>query len=74
MNKANLFQRSSNLKKAEEILSQEMPIIPLFYQPYQALIKKELNVYCRAPSGPFNIAKSFYKKEVKYDLNTNKKF
>ena len=33
----NPLQRSSYLLKAEEILCQEMPIIPLFYQPVQAL-------------------------------------
>lgn len=67
----NPFQRSSNLKKAEEILAQEMPIIPLYYQPFQALVKKELTVFCRNPGGPFNVAKSFYKKEFKYDYNIN---
>jgi oligopeptide transport system substrate-binding protein len=65
----NPFQRSANLMKIEEILSQEMPIIPLFYQPFQALVKKDLTVYCRT-GGPFNIAKSFYKKEFKYDTST----
>lgn len=60
-NELNLSKRLSYLEEAEEILSQEMPIIPLFYQPYQALIHKNLHVNCRAPSGPFNFAKSFYK-------------
>lgn len=61
---ANPFQRSSYLLKSEEILSQEMPVIPLFYQPQQALIKKDIHVNYRTPCGPFNIARSFYKKEM----------
>ncbi|MBA3958010.1 MAG: peptide ABC transporter substrate-binding protein [Parachlamydiaceae bacterium] len=58
---ANPFQRSSYLLQAEEILSNEMPIIPLFYQAYQALIKKDIHVVFRKPCGPFNIANSFRK-------------
>ncbi len=36
----NPFQRSAYLLKAEELLSLEAPIVPLFYQPYQALVQK----------------------------------
>ena len=58
----NPFQRSTYLLKAEKILCQEMPIIPLFYQPVQALVKKNLHVIVnQTPCAPFNIAKSFYK-------------
>jgi oligopeptide transport system substrate-binding protein len=57
----NPFQRSFYLLQAEELLSKEMPVVPIFFQPYQALVKKDLNVIYRAPSGPFNIGKSFYK-------------
>jgi oligopeptide transport system substrate-binding protein len=59
----NPFQRSSCLLQAEEILSQEMPIIPLFYQPAQALVRKELTTFYRSPCGPFNLARSFNKKK-----------
>ena len=38
----NPFQRSSYLRKAEEILSREMPVIPLFHQSYQALVTPDL--------------------------------
>ena len=48
---ANPFQRSSNLLKAEEILSHEMPAIPLFYQPYQALVSKTLLPVYRCEEG-----------------------
>ena len=33
------YQVSSLLMKAEKILSQEMPIIPLFYSPMQASVR-----------------------------------
>ena len=51
-------QRSSYLIEAQKILNREMPIVPLFYQPYQALIHKDLHVVCRTPLG--SISKSFY--------------
>ncbi len=57
----NPFQRSTYLLKAEEILSKEMPIIPLYYQPYQALVQKDLHVNY-IPCGSVNIARGFYKK------------
>lgn len=57
----NPFQRSFHLLQAEELLSQEMPVVPLFFQPCQALVKKDFHVIYRAPSGPFNAGKSFYK-------------
>lgn len=56
-----LFQRSFYLLEAEKFLSQEMPVIPIFYQASQALVKEDLNVIYRAPSGPFNAGRSFYK-------------
>lgn len=59
----NLFKRSSYLLQAEELLSKEMPIIPLFYQPSQLLVRKNFHVDYKIPSGPFNIARSLYKKE-----------
>jgi oligopeptide transport system substrate-binding protein len=57
----NLFQRSCYLLEAEELLSQEMPVLPIFYQPCQALVNEDLHVIYRAPSGPFNAGRSFYK-------------
>jgi oligopeptide transport system substrate-binding protein len=57
----NPFQQSFYLLQAEELLSKEMPVVPIFFQPCQALVKKDLNVIYRAPCGPFNVAKSFYK-------------
>lgn len=53
----NPFQRSSYLFKAEEIIGNEMPIIPLFYEPSQALIKRNLSVCYKPPSGPYNISR-----------------
>ncbi|MBS0655094.1 MAG: peptide ABC transporter substrate-binding protein, partial [Verrucomicrobia bacterium] len=56
---ANPFQRSCSLIKAEEILCDQMPIVPLYYQPTQLLVKKELQVSYRLPCGPFCFEKSF---------------
>ncbi len=39
----NPFQKSSYLYRAEEILAAEAPVIPLVYQPSQAMVRK--NVY-----------------------------
>ncbi len=58
------FQRSALLMKAEEILCREMPIIPLYYQPAQALVRKDLQVPRWTQCEPFYLARSFYKKEV----------
>lgn len=60
----NPFQRSSNLLKAEDILVNEMPIIPLFYQPQHSLIKKNLQVVYNNSSGSYNIARSFFKENT----------
>lgn len=50
-------KRSPLLMRAEEILAEEIPIIPLFYQPSQALVKQDLKiVYHHA----FDIARSGY--------------
>ncbi|MDQ3141854.1 MAG: ABC transporter substrate-binding protein, partial [Bacteroidota bacterium] len=54
----NPFQRSSYLIKAEKLLCNEMPVIPVFYQPSLGLVKKNLQVVHNL-SGSFNIAKSF---------------
>ena len=60
----NPFQRSVLLSQAEEILSREVPIIPLCYHPSQALIGKKLQFTHRALCDSFCLARSFYKKEV----------
>lgn len=56
---ASPFQRSSYLLDAEKLLSKQMPIVPIFYQPNQALVRKDLTIIYRAPCGPFNLARSF---------------
>jgi len=56
-------KRSSHLLKAEEILSQEMPIIPLYYKSHQALVNQDLHIECKSPALPFrtiDIARSFF--------------
>lgn len=54
----NPFQRSSCLLKAEKLLCNEMPVVPIFYQPSLGLVKKNLQVVQNL-SGSFNIARSF---------------
>lgn len=53
----NLEKRSLYLAQAEKILCDEMPVIPLFYQSYRALVKKSL-IYNPA-SAVFDLSKSF---------------
>jgi len=60
---ANPFQRSLHLLKAEEILTQAVPIIPLFYQPSQALIKNGLEGFHVNPCGSFDLTKTYLKKD-----------
>lgn len=54
----NPFQRSSYLLQAEQILAQEMPVIPLFYQPSQVLLKNQWQI-CNPIAGSFDFARSF---------------
>lgn len=61
-NEINPFLRSSYLLEAEKILCREMPIIPLYYQPVQALVKKNLRIFYNNPCSPFYIARFFHKK------------
>ena len=56
--------RSVHLQKAEEILNREMPVIPLVYQPSQSLVRKDLQVIWGPPCVPFNLAKTYFKKEI----------
>lgn len=56
------LKRLMLLAQAEEILNNEMPIIPLFYQPSQALAHKDLQVTMQSGIGRFNISRIFYKK------------
>lgn len=60
---SNLFQRSSHLLHAEKILCREMPVIPLFYQPSQIMIQRELQASC-TPDDAFNFIMNFKKKET----------
>lgn len=69
-NLLNLSEQNSNplqcftyLQQAEEILCHEMPIIPLFYQPQQALTRKDLFINDRSPCRAYNIARSFYQRD-----------
>lgn len=55
---ANPYQRSFYLLEAEKILCQEMPVVPLFYQPLQALVKKNIEISFKNPSGPFTFFRS----------------
>ena len=55
-------RRETHLAQAESILCREMPVIPLFYQPYQAMMKKNLDVSYNVSRAVFNFAKCFYKK------------
>jgi oligopeptide transport system substrate-binding protein len=50
--------------KAEEILCQEMPVIPLFYLPLRALIKNHLNIPHTTPLKTFSFARGVNKKGV----------
>jgi len=59
----NPFQRSSHLLKAEEVLLREAPIIPLFYQPQQSIIREDIKGFFNEPSGTFDLAFSYHKKE-----------
>ncbi|MBA2368324.1 MAG: peptide ABC transporter substrate-binding protein [Candidatus Protochlamydia sp.] len=54
----NPFRRSFYLIKAEQLLQQEKPIIPIFYQPALGLVKKNVQIVQNL-SGNFNVAKSF---------------
>ncbi len=58
----NPLQRTQALLKAEKILAEHAPIIPLFYHPSLSLVKSELQANYKAPGGRFNLAKSFYQK------------
>jgi oligopeptide transport system substrate-binding protein len=60
----NPFQRSTLLLKAQEILCRETPIVPLYYQPAQALVRKDIQVVHRNVCEPFSLIRSFYKQEV----------
>lgn len=57
----NQTRRFSLLFEAEKLLSEEMPIIPVVYHPYRALIRKDLSI---SNKSFFNIAKAFYKQKL----------
>lgn len=60
----NPFQRSSYLRQATEILSKEVPVFPLYNQPFQALIRKELSINTKLNFISHNIARTYYNKGV----------
>lgn len=63
--KIDASQRSFYLGQAEKILCEEMPVIPLFYQSYRALTRKNLEIVYHPSLGVFDLSKCFYKKENK---------
>jgi len=57
------FQRSAYLYKAEKILAEEMPVVPLFYKPDQAIIRKNFQINNQSGlSGCFNQARTIFKR------------
>lgn len=59
----NPFQRSKYLFKAEEILAQSTPVVPLFYQPEQAMIRNNFNIKTQQDTTGFiDLARSVSKR------------
>ena len=57
------FQRSMYLVKAETVLSQEMPVIPLFYRPFHAVVRNDFYIHSQQePRDFYNLARGFYKR------------
>lgn len=57
----NPFQRSLYFYRAEALLAQEFPVVPLFYQPAQAMIRKDCIHHSReATRGIMNFGNKFY--------------
>ncbi|MBA2368764.1 MAG: peptide ABC transporter substrate-binding protein [Candidatus Protochlamydia sp.] len=56
----NPFKRSSYLFQAEKLLKEEVPSIPIVYQPARGLVKKQFKIVNNL-YGNFNIARSFKK-------------
>ncbi|MDP1836458.1 MAG: peptide ABC transporter substrate-binding protein [Chlamydiales bacterium] len=63
---ADQSQRAALLKCAEEKICQKMPIIPLYYQPYQALVRQNLQTVLHHS---FDIARSSYQMETVEKMN-----
>lgn len=59
----NPFIRSSHLYQAEEIISEEIPVIPLFYQSLQALVAPDLQINDKSNSSYMDLARSFFRKK-----------
>ncbi|MBS0615708.1 MAG: peptide ABC transporter substrate-binding protein [Verrucomicrobia bacterium] len=51
-------RRLQLLKQAEEILVQEMPIIPLYHQNFQAILRKNLSMHYHPTYGYFNLLRT----------------
>lgn len=54
--------RNGHLLKAKNILCEEIPVLPLFYSPSQAVVSKNLFVFRPSPCGYMTIARSYFKK------------
>lgn len=59
----NPAKRMAYYATAEELLCQEIPVIPLFYQSFQTLVKNSLNVSYNISRATFNFARCFYRKK-----------
>lgn len=53
----NPFQRSSHLLEAEKVVAREVPLIPLFFQPYQSLVKHGWDTPLKDTPGFFNFSR-----------------
>ncbi len=59
----NPFQRSSYLHKAEEILAKGMPVVPLFYEQEQAMVRKNFQINLQpGQGGCFSLAPNLFKR------------
>ncbi len=63
----NPAQRMAYFASAEELICKEIPVIPLFYQSFQTLVKNTLNVSYNISRATFNLARCFYRKKEFYD-------
>ncbi len=69
----NPYQRSACLFKAEGILCQEMPVIPLIYQGRRSLVRKDFKINYRTPCGPYNIAWTNHAEKIEKKIINSKK-
>jgi oligopeptide transport system substrate-binding protein len=69
---SNSAERMAYYAAAEEILCQELPIIPLVYLSLQTLVKSNINVSYNISRASFNFARCFYRKKEFIHDDTNK--